>query len=185
MSPLSKRGHVRALQIKTPAHSHGGELWPVRNLLLVPHFAFPPSANCGLRWHDTAFPDATCSVKSLKELSVKERGWALDALNIVAAVCDRRSLQTANIVAHRAPLQIKMKQETYFDLRRIPADAHELKLCGYKVGLALRASRGAIGTSCPTNKPSSFHLLKSGQNSRRSNRSKNFPSKNAAGRWML
>ncbi len=44
-SPPSKRGHVRALQIKTPAQSRGeGTLWVVRNLLLVPHFAFPPSA---------------------------------------------------------------------------------------------------------------------------------------------
>ena len=40
-------------------------------------------------------------VKPLKELSVKERGWTLDVLNVVAAVCDRRKSSGA----HRAPLQ--------------------------------------------------------------------------------
>jgi hypothetical protein len=40
-------------------------------------------------------------VKPLKEIPVTQRGWTLDALNVVAAVCDRRKLSGA----HRAPLQ--------------------------------------------------------------------------------
>jgi type II restriction enzyme len=92
--------------------------WSVRNLLLVPHFAFPPSAIIKRKplsvtarragWVGCNFAlnripaDARISivtenqitppeevrekfrkVKPLKELSVKERGWTLDVLNIV------------------------------------------------------------------------------------------------------
>ena len=109
--------------------------WSVRNLLLVPYFAFPPSAiiKCpplsatarragwiGCNFNLSRIPqDARIAVvvekhvtpatevrekfqkvKPLKELSVKERGWTLDVLNVVAAVCDRRKAD-----AHRAPLQ--------------------------------------------------------------------------------
>ena len=40
-------------------------------------------------------------VKPLKDISVTQRGWTLDVLNVVAAVCDRRKYSGA----HRAPLQ--------------------------------------------------------------------------------
>jgi hypothetical protein len=40
-------------------------------------------------------------VKPLAEIKAKERGWTLDVLNVVAAVCDRRKSSGA----HRAPLQ--------------------------------------------------------------------------------
>ena len=92
--------------------------WSVRNLLLVPHFAFPPSAiikrkplspkarragwiGCNFDLNripiDARIPIVAESkimpvkevrekfqrVKPLKEISVKERGWTLDVLNIV------------------------------------------------------------------------------------------------------
>ncbi len=110
--------------------------WRVRNLLLVPHFAFPPSAiiqrpplsptarragwvGCNFALNriptDARIPIVTESrispavevrekfkrVKPLKEISVTQRGWTLDVLNVVAAVCDRRKSSGA----HRAPLQ--------------------------------------------------------------------------------
>jgi type II restriction enzyme len=109
--------------------------WSVRNLLLVPHFAFPPSAIIKRKplsstaqragWVGCNFAlnripaeariaivnetqitppsevrEKFRKVKPLKKLSVKERGWTLDVLNVVAAVCDRRRND-----AHRAPLQ--------------------------------------------------------------------------------
>ena len=138
--------------------------WSVRNLLLVPHFAFPPSAiirrkplsptarrhgwvGCNFdlsrvpadariplvitrgRGRESApsspwagregeglpTPAATVivppeqvreqfrRVKPLAGIAVTERGWTLDVLNIVAAVCDRRSLPTPTPGAHRAP----------------------------------------------------------------------------------
>jgi type II restriction enzyme len=92
--------------------------WNVRNLLLVPHFAFPPSAiikrkplsplarragwigcNFDLRRIPTEARIAIVTetqivsakevreqfkkVKPLKDISVKQRGWTLDVLNIV------------------------------------------------------------------------------------------------------
>ncbi len=99
--------------------------WSVRNLLLVPHFAFPPSAiikrkplsptarragwigcNFALNWIpvDARIAVVTESrvtpvnevrekfrrVKPLKEISVKERGWTLDVLNIVRRLSESR-----------------------------------------------------------------------------------------------
>jgi type II restriction enzyme len=92
--------------------------WTVRNLLLVPSFAFPPSAivkrnplsatarragwvGCNFALHripadarisvvaeSVALPENEVRekfrrVKPLQEISVKERGWTLDVLNIV------------------------------------------------------------------------------------------------------
>ena len=92
--------------------------WSVRNLLLVPHFAFPPSAIVkrpplsstarragwvGCNFNLSRIPaDARISVvtesrispavevrdrfkrvKPLKEISVTQRGWTLDVLNVV------------------------------------------------------------------------------------------------------
>lgn len=110
--------------------------WTVRNLLLVPHFAFPPSAiiqrpplsatarragwvGCNFALDripvDARIPlvttirprhdgDTECvmvsppevvrakfrQVKPLKEISVKQRGWTLDVLNIVRRLTERR-----------------------------------------------------------------------------------------------
>ena len=149
-SPLSKRGHVRALQ--GSAQSRGeGMLWFVRNLLLVPYFAFPPSAiiqcpplsktarragwiGCNFdlsrvpaeariaivrtmvspRRRSGVAPDSDSKneygdrrdacptvivppaevraqfkrVKPLKDISVKQRGWTLDVLNIVRRIVE-------------------------------------------------------------------------------------------------
>jgi type II restriction enzyme len=92
--------------------------WTVRNLLLIPHFAFPPSAiikrkplsvtarragwiGCNFALNripveariamvtETQIVSANevreqfKKVKPLKEISVKQRGWTLDVLNIV------------------------------------------------------------------------------------------------------
>jgi type II restriction enzyme len=133
------------------------ETWFVRNLLLIPHFAFPPSAvikrkplavtarragwvGCNIALHRIP-ADArieiikTCSsgresapsssgnqsrltsaativtpaeevrdrfkrIKPLGEIKAKERGWTLDVLNAVAALCERRRSD-----GHRPPLQ--------------------------------------------------------------------------------
>jgi type II restriction enzyme len=107
-----------------PAQSRGeGMLWRVRNLLLVPHFAFPPSAiikrkplaptarragwvGCNFALNhiplEARIPVVTeCKVtpatevrekfkrvKPLKDLSVTQRGWTLDVLNIVRRLCE-------------------------------------------------------------------------------------------------
>ena len=111
-SPLSKRGHVRALQ------NESNEIWTVRNLLLIPHFAFPPSAiikrpplaatarragwvgcNFDLRRipvdarivvikEKQITPPADVraqfqKVKPFEEIPVEKRGWMLDVLNVV------------------------------------------------------------------------------------------------------
>jgi type II restriction enzyme len=126
------RGEVAQLNSPHPASGHllpvergEGMLWSVRNLLLVPSFAFPPSAiiKCpplsptarragwvGCNFDLNRIPgDARIAivmekqivpekevrekfkkVKPLKELSVKERGWTLDVLNIVRRVVESR-----------------------------------------------------------------------------------------------
>ena len=100
--------------------------WRVKNLLLVPSFAFPPSAiikrkplsstarragwvGCNIALNrvpaDARIAVITESavlpasevreqfkrVKPLKDLSVTQRGWTLDVLNIVRRLCDRSS----------------------------------------------------------------------------------------------
>jgi type II restriction enzyme len=134
--------------------------WSVRNLLLVPSFAFPPSAiikrpplsrtarragwvGCnfdlnrvpaearipvvttiaspphrpGFSCHSSLATRHTRTVivppeevrekfkrvKPLKDIPITQRGWTLDVLNVVAAVCDRRKREQP--AAHRAPLQ--------------------------------------------------------------------------------
>ena len=97
--------------------------WRVRNLLLVPHFAFPPSAiikrkplsstarragwvGCNFALNripaDARIPVVTESrispaaevrekfkrVKPLKEISITQRGWTLDVLNIVRRISE-------------------------------------------------------------------------------------------------
>ena len=97
--------------------------WSVRNLLLVPHFAFPPSAiikrkplsvtarragwvGCNFALNriptDARIPIVTEStvlpvsevrerfkrVKPLKNISVTQRGWTLDVLNIVRRISE-------------------------------------------------------------------------------------------------
>ena len=92
--------------------------WSVRNLVLVPHFAFPPSAiikrkplsvtarragwiGCNFALNripveariavvtekeiipETEVREKFKRVKPLKDISVKQRGWTLDVLNIV------------------------------------------------------------------------------------------------------
>jgi type II restriction enzyme len=151
------RGEVAQLNsphpVPLPAQSRGeGMLWSVRNLLLVPHFAFPPSAIIKRKplsvtarragWVGCNFaldripvearieiittrssgrasahlspgsqsrltsaatiivPPAEVRekfkrVKPLKDLSVKQRGWALDVLNIV-----RRVVGTTSTSSH-------------------------------------------------------------------------------------
>jgi type II restriction enzyme len=99
--------------------------WRVKNLLLVPSFAFPPSAiikrkppsttarragwvGCNIALHRipleariavvTDNQAASASevrekfkkIKPLKEISVKQRGWTLDVLNIVRRIVERR-----------------------------------------------------------------------------------------------
>jgi type II restriction enzyme len=92
--------------------------WRIKNLLLIPHFAFPPSAiikrkplsvtarragwiGCNIALNripaeariavvteSRALPDNEVRekfqrIKPLKEISIKQRGWTLDVLNIV------------------------------------------------------------------------------------------------------
>lgn len=99
--------------------------WTVRNLLVIPHFAFPPSAiikcpplsptarragwigcNFDLRRipadaripmvveKQVATPEEVrekfSRVKPLQEISIKQRGWTLDVLNIVRRLVERR-----------------------------------------------------------------------------------------------
>jgi type II restriction enzyme len=99
--------------------------WRVRNLLLVPHFAFPPSAiikrpplsrtarragwvGCNFALNripvEARIPVVTESrisptaevraqfkrVKPLKEISITQRGWTLDVLNVVRRLVDSR-----------------------------------------------------------------------------------------------
>ena len=137
--------------------------WRVKNLLLIPSFAFPPSAiikrkplssaarragwvGCNFalnripadariavvttippfrsRGRQSAQTESLSSqrrltstatvvvtpeevraqfkrIKPLKDIPIQMRGWTLDVLNVVAAVCDRRK----QLGAHRAPLQ--------------------------------------------------------------------------------
>ena len=105
--------------------------WSVRNLLLVPSFAFPPSAiikcppllstvrragwvGCNFDLSrvpaDDRIPVVTEKtivpatevrgkfkrVKPLKEISVKQRGWTLDVLNIVRRLVEERSVHAAS-----------------------------------------------------------------------------------------
>jgi len=49
----------------------------------------------------TSKASARPKVEVKTKIGVKERGWTLDVLNVVAAVCDRRKFSGA----HRAPLQ--------------------------------------------------------------------------------
>ncbi|MEY2466918.1 MAG: hypothetical protein QOD03_1439 [Verrucomicrobiota bacterium] len=97
------------------------ETWSVKNLILVPHFAFPPSAiiecpplsptarragwvGCNFALNripaDARIPvviekqivpasevrSLFRKVKPLKEISVKQRGWTLDVLNVVRRI---------------------------------------------------------------------------------------------------
>ena len=97
--------------------------WRVRNLLLVPHFAFPPSAiikrpplsrtarragwvGCNFALNripaDARIPIVTESrislaaevrekfkrIKPLKDISITQRGWTLDVLNIVRRISE-------------------------------------------------------------------------------------------------
>jgi type II restriction enzyme len=113
--------------------------WNVRNLLLVPSFAFPPSAiiKCpplsstarragwvGCNFDLSRVPaDARISVvtektivppsevraqfrkvKPLKELSVKERGWTLDVLNIVRRL-GKQEFTNADVYAYERELE--------------------------------------------------------------------------------
>ena len=92
--------------------------WSVKNLLLIPHFAFPPSAiikrkplsetarragwvGCNIALSRIPLDARICvvaekqivpetevrekfrKVKPLRELSIKQRGWTLDVLNLV------------------------------------------------------------------------------------------------------
>ena len=102
--------------------------WTVRNLLLIPHFAFPPSAIIkrkplsatarragwvGCNFDLTRIPveariaivansevasetvvrEKFRRVKPLKDVSIKDRGWTLDVLNIVHRVVNTRALE--------------------------------------------------------------------------------------------
>ena len=113
--------------------------WMVRNLLLVPHFAFPASAIIkrpplaptarragwvGCNFDLRRIPvDARISivkekqitspkevraqfkkVKPLKELSVNDRGWSLDVLNIVRHL-GKKEFTNADVYAHERELE--------------------------------------------------------------------------------
>jgi type II restriction enzyme len=110
--------------------------WRVRNLLLVPHFAFPPSAiikrkplsvtarragwiGCNFALNripveariaivtETQIVSAKevreqfKKVKPLKEISVKQRGWTLDVLNIVRRLVESRRRGNETLIEKR------------------------------------------------------------------------------------
>ena len=113
--------------------------WSVRNLLLVPYFAFPPSAIIkrpplaatarragwvGCNFDLSRIPaDARISiitekqvtppnevreqfqkVKPLKEVSVNDRGWSLDVLNIVRRL-GKQEFTNADVYAYQRELE--------------------------------------------------------------------------------
>jgi type II restriction enzyme len=115
------------------------EIWLVRNLLLVPHFAFPPSAIIKRKplsvtarrtgWIGCNFAlnripvEARISmvtesqivpekevrekfkrVKPLKDVSVNDRGWSLDVLNIVRHL-GKKEFTNADVYAHERELE--------------------------------------------------------------------------------
>jgi type II restriction enzyme len=113
--------------------------WSVRNLLLIPHFAFPPSAiikrnpttpkgrsnpwigcNFDLRRIPAEARIAVVmetqivstkevreqfkKVKPLKDVSVNDRGWSLDVLNIVRQL-GKKEFTNADVYAHERELE--------------------------------------------------------------------------------
>jgi type II restriction enzyme len=145
--------------------------WRVRNLLLVPHFAFPPSAiikrkplspvarragwvGCNFALNripaEARIPVVTESrispatevrekfkrVKPLKEISVTQRGWTLDALNAVRRL-GKTEFTTADAYAFTRELE-----KLHPDNRHIRDKIRQQLQVLRDVGLLLHVGRG-------------------------------------------